>query len=430
MKQKEKERIASLQINNLPIADLKEYANNPRHNDAAVDAVAASIKEFGFKVPIIIDRDNVIVAGHTRLKAARKLGLETVPCIIADDLTPEQINAFRLADNKTAELADWDFELLEKELAALADFDMEQFGFDISAPEDMQEVQQDEVPDIDEDEPPITQPGDIWQLGQHRLICGDSTDEETLKRLLDGKKADLIVTDPPYNVAYEGKTKDKLTIQNDNKAAREFYTFLYDSFEKQAAAIKEGGVVYVCFADMESINFLASFQAAGFYLSQILIWNKSAMCIGRSDYQWKHEPIMYGWKKGAAHYFTDSRMETTVIDDKPNINKMSKAELKAYIKELLKHEPASTVIDEDKPARSAEHPTMKPVKLIAYLIRNSSRKGEIVLDVFGGSGTTLIACEQLGRRCYTEELDPKYCDVIIKRWEALTGQKAVRIEPK
>lgn len=277
---------------------------------------------------------------------------------------------------------------------------------------------------------PITQPGDIWQLGQHRLICGDSTDEETLKRLLDGKKADLIVTDPPYNVAYEGKTKDKLTIQNDNKAAREFYTFLYDSFEKQAAAIKEGGVVYVCFADMESINFLASFQAAGFYLSQILIWNKSAMCIGRSDYQWKHEPIMYGWKKGAAHYFTDSRMETTVIDDKPNINKMSKAELKAYIKELLKHEPASTVIDEDKPARSAEHPTMKSVKLIAYLIRNSSRKGEIVLDVFGGSGTTLIACEQLGRRCYMEELDPKYCDVIIKRWEALTGQKAVRIEPK
>lgn len=430
MKQKEKERIASLQINNLPIADLKEYANNPRHNDAAVDAVAASIKEFGFKVPIIIDRDNVIVAGHTRLKAARKLGLETVPCIIADDLTPEQINAFRLADNKTAELADWDFELLEKELAALADFDMEQFGFDISAPEDLQEVEQDEVPDIEEDEPPITQPGDIWQLGEHRLICGDSTDEETLKRLLDGKKADLIVTDPPYNVAYEGKTKDKLTIQNDNKAAREFYTFLYDSFEKQAAAIKEGGVVYVCFADMESINFLASFQAAGFYLSQILIWNKSAMCIGRSDYQWKHEPIMYGWKKGAAHYFTDSRMETTVIDDKPNINKMSKAELKAYIKELLKHEPASTVIDEDKPARSAEHPTMKPVKLIAYLIRNSSRKGEIVLDVFGGSGTTLIACEQLGRRCYMEELDPKYCDVIIKRWEALTGQKAVRIEPK
>ena len=430
MKQKEKERIASLQINNLPIADLKEYANNPRHNDAAVDAVAASIKEFGFKVPIIIDRDNVIVAGHTRLKAARKLGLETVPCIIADDLTPEQINAFRLADNKTAELADWDFELLEKELAALADFDMEQFGFDISAPEDMQEVEQDEVPDIEEDEPPITQPGDIWQLGEHRLICGDSTDEETLKRLLDGKKADLIVTDPPYNVAYEGKTKDKLTIQNDNKAAREFYTFLYDSFEKQAAAIKEGGVVYVCFADMESINFLASFQAAGFYLSQILIWNKSAMCIGRSDYQWKHEPIMYGWKKGAAHYFTDSRMETTVIDDKPNINKMSKAELKAYVKELLKNEPASTVIDEDKPARSAEHPTMKPVKLIAYLIRNSSRKGEIVLDVFGGSGTTLIACEQLGRRCYMEELDPKYCDVIIKRWEALTGQKAVRIEPK
>ena len=427
-KKREGENAAALlHVQNIHVSELKEYENNPRKNDRAVSAVAESIKQFGFKVPIVIDSDKVIVAGHTRLKAARELGLETVPCIIADDLTPEQVKAFRLADNKTAELAEWDFETLETELAELAeDFDMSAFGFD-AFEDDGGEVEEDEAPAVDEEEEPTVQLGDIWQLGEHRLMCGDSTDESNIKKLMNGTKADLIVTDPPYNVAYEGKTKDKLTIQNDNKSAREFYTFLYDSFEKQAAAIKEGGAVYVCFADMESINFLASFQAAGFYLSQILIWNKSAMCIGRSDYQWKHEPIMYGWKKGAAHYFTDSRVETTVIEDKPNINKMSKDELKEYVKELLKREPASTVIEEDKPSRSEDHPTMKPVKLIAYLIRNSSRKGESVLDVFGGSGTTLIACEQTGRRCYTMELDPRYCDVIIKRYEQLTGKAAVKI---
>lgn len=419
----------AMQVKEISVAELKEYERNPRHNDAAVDAVAESIKNFGFKVPIVIDRDNVIVAGHTRLKAARKLGLETVPCIIADDLTPEQVKAFRLADNKTAELAEWDFDMLEQELAELAEsFEMSDFGFEgAAAGEDEKGVTEDDVPEVDEEGEPTVQVGDIWQLGEHRLMCGDSTDAKSVKKLMDGAEADLIVTDPPYNVDYEGKTIEKLTIQNDNKSSRDFYTFIYKAFENLASVTKAGGVAYVCHAHMESINFMASFQAAGFYLSQMLIWNKNSMCIGRSDYQWKHEPIMYGWKQGAAHYFTDSRVETTVIEDKPNVNKMSKDELKEYVKELLKREPASTVIEEDKPSRSEDHPTMKPVKLIAYMIRNSSRVGEIVLDVFGGSGTTLIACEQTGRRCRMMELDPKYCDVIIKRYEALTGRAAVKI---
>lgn len=391
-----------MQIKEIEISSLIEYENNPRNNDGAVDAVAESIKQFGFKVPIVIDRDNVIVAGHTRLKAARKIGLEKVPCIVADDLTPEQIKAFRLADNKTAELADWDFSALEKELAELSemdvDFDMEDFGFNLSEiEEEPQEVVEDEVPEVDEEGEATVQLGDIWQLGDHRLVCGDSTDAATVERLMDGARADMVFTDPPYNVDYEGKTIERLTIQNDNKSSREFYSFLYDVFENLASVIKDGGAVYVCHAHMESINFMASFQAAGFYLSQMLIWNKSSMCIGRSDYQWKHEPIMYGWKLGAGHYFTKDRTQTTVWDF-------------------------------EKPARNGEHPTMKPVELCAKAINNSSHKKEIVLDVFGGSGSTLIACEQLGRRCFMMELDPKYCDVIIKRWETLTGEKAVKID--
>lgn len=443
MSEKERKRArggSSLQIKNLAIADLREYESNPRHNDAAVDAVAASIKEFGFKVPIIIDRDNVIVAGHTRLKAARKLGLETVPCIIADDLTPEQINAFRLADNKTAELAEWDFELLEKELAALADFDMEQFGFEISAAEDLQDVEEDEVPDIDEDSEPITQLGDIWQLGEHRLMCGDSTDKASVERLMDGAKANMAVTDPPYNVALGmGGSKDDarqrhrrtdgLVIMNDKQDDESFLQFLTSAYQRMDESLVAGGAFYIWHADSQGFAFRKAAKNMGWQIRQNLIWVKNVMTLGRQDYQWQHEPCLYGWKDGAAHYFTDSRMETTVIEDKPNINKMGKAELKAYVKELLKHEPASTVIREDKPAKSEEHPTMKPVKLISYLIRNSSRKGELVLDIFGGSGTTMIACEQLGRRCYMMELDPKYCDVIIKRWEGLTGQKAIKIAP-
>lgn len=425
-----------MQIIDLPIDEITPYENNLRNNEASVKAVAASIREFGFKVPIVIDSNGVIIAGHTRHKAALQLGLETVPAIRADDLTDEQVQAFRLADNKTAELAEWDFDKLNAELSELSGFDMSQFGFEPTEP-DAGEITEDDVPEIDEENEPTTQLGDIWQLGGHRLICGDSTDPKVLAALCDGAEMDLILTDPPYNVDYSEKVKmlNKVdqakrntdVIANDKMSVAEFYAFLLDAFKAVYAVAKPGAAAYIFHASMESANFMRAFTAAGFKHASNLVWVKNNLVLGMNDYHWKHEPIIYGWKEGAGHYFTDSRVETTVIDDSPNINGMSKAELKAYIKELLQREPANTVIYEDKPQRSADHPTMKPVKLLAYLIRNSSRTGENVIDPFGGSGSTLIACEQTSRRCYTAELDPKYCDVIIERLERLTGDKAVKI---
>lgn len=408
------------------IDDLTPYHNNPRNNENAVDAVAASIKEFGFKVPIVIDTEGVIIAGHTRHKAAQKIGMKKVPCIIADDLTPEQIKAFRVADNKVSEFATWDFEKLEEELAALS-LDMSIFGFDPPSGDNGGEIVEDDQPEVDEESPPQTALGDVYALGRHRLICGDSTDADTLQRLTEGAEMDLVLTDPPYNADYEGKTKDALKIQNDNMTDAHFYAFLLDTFKNLYQVTKPGGVVYIFHAHMESVNFLSAYRAADFYLHQMLVWNKNTMVLGHSDYQWKHEPIIYGWKPGAAHYFTNSRIEYTVIEDAPNVNKMSKTELREYVKELLQRGDPVTVIAEDKPARNAEHPTMKPVKLVAYLIRNSTKPGENIIDAFGGSGSTLIAAEQTGRTCYTAELDPRYCDVIVKRWEKLTGQKAVKL---
>lgn len=408
------------------IDSLTPYHNNPRHNEKAVAAVAESIREFGFKVPIVIDSGGVVVTGHTRLKAAESLGMKKVPCIIADDLTPEQIKAFRVADNKVSELAEWDFEKLEQELAGLS-FDMERFGFDPPSGDNGGEIVEDEPPDVDDEKPPETQLGDVYALGRHRLICGDATKPDTIQRLTEGAQMDLVLTDPPYNADYEGKTKDALKIQNDNMTDAHFYAFLLDTFKNLYQITKPGGVVYIFHAHMESVNFLSAYRAADFYLHQMLVWNKNTMVLGHCDYQWKHEPIMYGWKPGAGHYFTNSRVEYTVIEDAPNVNKMSKSELREYVKELLQRGDPVTVISEDKPARNAEHPTMKPVKLVAYLIRNSSRPGENIIDVFGGSGSTLIAAEQTGRTCYTAELDPRYCDVIVKRWEKLTGEKAVKL---
>lgn len=316
-------------------------------------------------------------------------------------------------------------------------FDMSLFGFDPFQNLDRGEVVEVPAPEPDTTRPAVTTPGDIWLLGPHRLICGDSTDAATIERLTAGVPVDMILTDPPYNVDYSAKNemlnradkgnRNARAIENDKMSSSNFYAFLFDVYKNLFEAAKEGAVIYICHADMESVNFINAFNAVGFHLAQRLIWNKNIMVIGRNDYHWKHEPILYGWKPGAAHYFTDSRSETTVIEDKPDLNKMSKNELKAFIKNLLEQGPATTVINADKPLRNADHPTMKPVKLMAYLIRNSSRPGEVVLDVFGGSGSTLIAAEQTGRKCYTCEIDPRYCDVIIKRWESLTGQKAVKI---
>lgn len=391
-----------MNIQEILLSELKEYENNPRNNDGAVEAVAKSIKQFGFKVPIVIDRDNVIVAGHTRLKAAQRLGLKTVPCIVADDLTPEQVKAYRLADNKTGELAEWDFSALEIELAELSemdiDFDMSDFGFELSKMEEPQEIVEDDVPEVDEESEPICKLGDIWQLGNHRLLCGDSTATADVEKLMNGEKADLLLTDPPYNVAYEGATKDKLTIQNDDMNDDEFHEFLHDAFTNADSVMKEGAAFYIWHADSEGFNFRSACKGAGWKIRQCLIWVKNSIVLGRQDYQWKHEPCLYGWKEGAAHYFVDDRTQ-------------------------------STVWEFNKPLRNGEHPTMKPIDLMARAINNSSRRGDNVLDLFGGSGSTLITCEQLGRRCYMMELDPKYCDVIIKRWETLTGEKAVKIAP-
>ncbi|MDX9797539.1 MAG: DNA modification methylase [Bacteroidales bacterium] len=364
------------------ITSLLEYDNNPRHNEEAIEAVANSIREFGFKVPIVISSDNVIIAGHTRLKASVSLGLEEVPCIIADDLNDEQIKAFRLADNKTAELATWDLSKLEEELADI-DMDMLQFGFD-----EMEELLPDNATDDDFDitdeipEVPFSQPGDIYELGPHRLMCGDSTDSKQVSILLDGQFVDMIFTDPPYNVDYEG-TAGK--IKNDKMEDDSFYLFLYNVFQNMFEHTKPGGAIYVCHADTEGLNFRNAFKNAGYKLAECLIWVKNALVLGRQDYHWRHEPILYGWKEGAAHYFVDDRTQDTIWE---------------Y----------------NKPKKNEEHPTMKPLELVGKAISNSSRRHESVLDLFGGSGSTMIASDQLDRKSFLMELDERFVDVIVKRY--------------
>ncbi|EFU88856.1 DNA modification methylase [Enterococcus faecalis] len=378
--------------------DLIPYEKNPRHNEDAITAVAKSIEKFGFKVPIVVDASNVIVNGHTRLKAAKYLGLKEVPTIIADDLTPEQIKAFRLADNKVGEIATWDEELLNAELDELADldFDMTEFGFDLPDIEGEEvEVIEDE---FEEELPaePISKLGDIYQLGRHRLMCGDSTNSLEVEKLMGNKKADLLITDPPYNVAYEGKGKEALTIKNDSKETNEFHSFLYEAFSAAINNMKLGSSFYVWYASSEVVNFHTALEEAGFLVKQELIWNKNSMVLSRQDYHWKHEPCLYGWASGGSHSWYSDRKQTTILNfDRPTVNK--------------------------------EHPTMKPVALFDYQIKNSSKQGDCILDLFGGSGTTLIACEQNEREAYLMELDPRYVDVIIARWEAFTGEVAVKI---
>lgn len=369
-------------ITMMSLTDLKAYDNNPRKNDSAVDAVANSIREFGFKVPVIIDSNNIIVCGHTRVKAAKKLGMEEVPCIVADDLTDDQIKAFRLADNKTSELAEWDLDKLSEELKFI-DMDMLQFGFEDLEAQLERDVLEDDFDESEElSETPYARRGDVFVLGKHRLMCGDSTIEEDVKSLVDGNVMDMVFTDPPYNVDYEGAAGK---IQNDRQEDGKFYDFLLKAFSNMNAALKEGGAIYVCHADTEGINFRTAFKNAGFKLAECLVWVKNALVLGRQDYHWRHEPILYGWKEGASHYFVDDRTQDTVWEyDKPTVSKL--------------------------------HPTMKPLELIGKALKNSSRKGEKILDLFGGSGSTMIACEQIDRASYLMELDEKYVDVIVKRY--------------
>jgi len=364
------------------VYDLIEYDNNPRHNDEAVEAVANSIREFGFKVPIIITSEDVIVAGHTRLKASKKLGLTEVPCIVADDLTEEQIKAFRLADNKTSELATWNFEALMDELDNI-DMNMLQFGFEDlydDIPDNAEDDDFDVYDELEDDAESIR--GDIYVLGRHRLLCGDSTLKADVDTLVNGQEVDMIFTDPPYNVDYEG-TAGK--IQNDKQEDSEFYDFLFKAFTNMFEHTKKGGNIYVCHADTEGLNFRNAYKNAGFKLASCLIWVKNSLVLGRQDYHWRHEPILYGWKEGAAHYFVDDRTQDTIWE---------------Y----------------NKPRRNEDHPTMKPLELVGKAISNSSRPNELVLDLFGGSGSTLIAAEQLSRVSYLMELDERYVDVIVKRF--------------
>lgn len=386
----------------VPIEKVIPYANNPRKNDDAVEYVQNSMKEFGFKNPIMLDKDNVIICGHTRLKAAQNLHYSEVPCVYCKDLTPEQVKAFRLADNKTAEKAVWDFDLLDDELDEIEEIDMGDFGFDISTESD-EEVKEDDVPDVPEE--PKAKCGDVYKLGRHTLMCGDSTSIDDIECLMsrggtqEAQKANLLITDPPYNVDYVGKAKNHLKIENDSKTDDEFYEFLYDAFSNAYIAMNDGASFYCWSASKEFINFLDALRDSGLAVKQELIWNKNSMVLSRSDYQWKHEPCFYGWKDTAGHEWYGDRKQTTVIDW-------------------------------DRPTKSLLHPTMKPVGLFDYQIKNSSAKGDCVLDIFGGSGTTLMACEQDGRNAYIMEKDPKYVDVIIERWETATGMKAELINEK
>ena len=362
------------------ISELKDYENNPRKNDKAVDAVANSINSFGFKVPVIIEVDGTIIAGHTRVKASKKLGIEEIPCIVADDLTEDQVKAFRVADNKTAELADWDMDKLIDELKGI-EMDMEQFGFDDLEKLLDRDVLEDEF--VEElPEVAYSKKGDIFVFGKHRLMCGDSTKSEDVEKLRDGALMDMIFTDPPYNVDYEGQ--DGMKIQNDKQSDEDFYNFLLAAFKNMHESLKPGGPIYVCHADSEGVNFRNAFKNAGFKLAECLIWVKNSLVLGRQDYHWRHEPILYGWKEGSGHYFINDRSQDTVWEyNKPKVNDL--------------------------------HPTMKPLELVGRAIKNSSKNNDKVMDLFGGSGSTMIAAEQINRTAYLMELDEKYTDVIVKR---------------
>jgi DNA modification methylase len=377
------------------IDKLVPYARNARtHSKEQILQLRASLREFGFVNPVIVDKDLNIIAGHGRILAAKEEGITEVPCVFAEHLTEAQKRAYIIADNRLAMNAGWDMEMLSVEISELqgADFDLSVLGFDEAELSklmgDIEDVKDDDF-DVDEElkKPAVTKVGDLWLLGNHRLICGDSTKIDTFTVLMDGKQANLVVTDPPYNVNYEGSAGK---LKNDNMADEAFYTFLLSAFKNMEAVMTKDVSIYVFHADTEGLNFRKAFSDAGFYLSGTCIWKKQSLVLGRSPYQWQHEPVLFGWKKAGKHNWYSDRKQTTIWEF-------------------------------EKPKKNADHPTMKPVPLIAYPILNSSMVNSIVLDPFGGSGSTLVACEQTERICYTIELDEKYCDVIVKRYVEQVG---------
>lgn len=413
----------TLKIEYLSKEELKPYVNNAKlHPAEQIEHIANSIREFGFRQPLVIDKDNVLVIGHGRLLAAKKLGIAEVPCVRADDLTDEQIKALRLADNKTNE-SEWDFDLLGGELDDILDIDMSQFGFDVSVEEEPAEIVEDEIPEEVETRCKL---GDLWQLGGHRLICGDCTNLDIVEKLMEGNLADLVVTDPPYNMNYEGagNTKDRASkrILNDKMPEDEFEKFLGDVYNSYYLSMKDGASIYVFYKELGSGCFMRKMKDSGLAFKQELVWVKDHLVLGGSKYQSMYEPCLMGCKGKSIKKWNGKRNQRNVIE---TIDFMDEEELRNVIKELLADAEDIDVIREKKQIINDLHPTMKPIRLLAKFIKNSSDENDIVIDLFGGSGSTLIACEQLNRKCYMCELDEHYCDVIIQRWETFTGKKAV-----
>lgn len=389
-----------MEIENIPINDIVPYEKNPRKNDKAVDIVAKSIKEYGFLVPIILDDKNVIVAGHTRLKAAIKLDMIDVPCIYAENLTEAQIKAFRIMDNKSIEYSDWDLDLLKDELNELKELgiDLDLTGFSEIELNKLIKTDNEDDFEIPKEPKYKIEKGEIYQLGNHRLMCGDCTIKENVDKLMNGNKAEMLLTDAPYNVAYSsrGLNNDFKEIENDNLSEGDFKKFLL-SWAK-IVPLKDNSSIYLYHGDtgMNAKNFYELFQEMGWVRSTTIIWVKNVASMGWQNYRNQHETISYGWVKNKP-YFIDDRSQTSIWEiDRDSLNKY-------------------------------EHPTQKPIALNKKAIINSSKEGEIVLDLFGGSGSTLIACEQTNRKCLMMEIDPFYCSVIIERWEKLTGKKAVKL---
>ena len=384
------------------VQDLIPYAQNSRtHSDEQVAQLAGAIREFGFTNPVLIDENHNLIAGHGRVLAARKLKMDTLPAIVVTGLDERKRRALVIADNKLALNADWDIDTLKVELEDLAGDFGELMGFSQDELVSLLHkagqglTDDDEVPEAKDD--PVTVPGDIWALGKHRLMCGDATSIDQLEQLCENQLVDMWLTDPPYNVAYEGKTADALVIKNDEMSDTDFRQFLADSYTAADAVMKAGSVYYIWHADSEGYNFHGAAHDIGWTIRQCLIWKKQSMVMGRQDYHWQHEPCLYGWKDGAAHLWAADRKQTTILNF-------------------------------DRPNRNAEHPTMKPVELFEYQMLNNTKGDDLVLDSFAGSGTISIACEKHGRRARMMELDPVYCDVIINRWQDYTGQQAVHID--
>jgi DNA modification methylase len=412
-----------MNIKQMGINEVIPYGKNPRKNDNAVDKVANSIREFGFQQPVIVDKDNVIICGHTRLKAAKKLKLKTIPVVVAEKLTPEQAKAYRIADNKTNEFAEWDNDLLTAELMELndLDIDMDVLGFDVDELTSLMygeeggtagQTDPDEVPETPEK--PKSKLGKVYQLGNHRLMCGDSTDTEQVSKLMKGEKADMVFTDPPYGVSYESSDEDFEIIKNDKLRGDSLQKFLTLAFKNIFIHTIKEPALYIWHASRTQIQFETAINKSGFDVKQQIIWNKG-MTLSRSDYHWAHEPCFYCKKTDSrTNWYGDRTFKTVINQSIPDLTKLKKEDFIQIFKNInegttnweIKRDGVSTY----------EHPTQKPTSLAIRAIKNSSLAKHKVLDLFLGSGSTLIACEQTDRVCFGMELDEHYCDVIRKRW--------------